>query len=230
MNGGRFLLSLREVIVSERLLACKSLLKRNILFWNEDIGKKHLIQSTFKAFECKSTFKAFETEIDLFVTEIQAATLDPESKEVGATIFGYITKKLAKRSKCSACKMFLTMNSEIECQYLQSLSRGGLTVSSEILAQFVCSGFAALDVMKDITRKSILSCRKVAEIVLQRYLCLCVDFVCEAHSNWGVQLVTKIIVNVHYSNGQKIVNSIRKDDLFSFNKRHRQKYTCFDFS
>ena len=73
------------MIVSERILAFKSLLKRNILFWNEDIGKDSI--------KCKSTFKAFENEIALFVTEIQAATLDPESKEVGAMIAGYIAKK-----------------------------------------------------------------------------------------------------------------------------------------
>ena len=79
--------------------------------------------------------------------------------------------------------MFLATNSEIECQYFQLLSRGGLTVPSETLAQFVCSGFAVLDVMKDIIRKGILSCQKAADMVLQRYLCLCVDFVCEAHSN-----------------------------------------------
>ena len=79
--------------------------------------------------------------------------------------------------------MFLATNSAIECQYFQLLSRGGLTIPSETLAQFVCSGFAALDTMKDIIRKSILFCRKAAETVLQRYLCLCVYFVYEDHSN-----------------------------------------------
>ena len=64
MNCGRFLVGLREVIVSERILACKSLLKCNILFWNEDIGKD----------KCKSTFEAFENEIDLFATQLQAGT------------------------------------------------------------------------------------------------------------------------------------------------------------
>ena len=68
-------------------------------------------------------------------------------------------------------------------------------------------------------------------MVLQgyQYLCLCVYFVCEAHSNWEVQLVTKIIANIHCNNGQKIVNSIRKDDLLSFKKRHRQKYVDFSY-
>ena len=113
--------------------------------------------------------------------------------------------------------MFLTSNPEIECQYFQLLSSGSLTVPSETLTQFLYRDLAALVLMEDIIHKSGLSCRKAAEMVLQRYLCLCADFVCKAHSNWGVQLVTKIIVNVHYNNGQKIVNdSIREDNLLSF--------------
>ena len=86
MNSGRFLFGLKKVIVSERIFACKSLLKHNILFWNEDIGKDSI--------KCISTFMAFENEIDLFVTKMQAATLDPESEEVGATIAGYTVKNL----------------------------------------------------------------------------------------------------------------------------------------
>ena len=39
-------------------------------------------------------FEAFENEIDLFVTEIQAATLDPESEEVCANIADCIAKNL----------------------------------------------------------------------------------------------------------------------------------------
>ena len=85
--------------------------------------------------------------------------------------------------------------------------------------------------MENIIHKSGLPCRKAAEMVLQRYLCLCVDFVCKAHSNWGVQLVTKIIVNVHYNNGQKIVSdSITKDDLCLLKKgRGKSKLTLHDF-
>ena len=55
INGGRFLFGLREMIVSERILACNSLLKRNMLFLKEDIGKDSI--------ECKSTIKAFENEM-----------------------------------------------------------------------------------------------------------------------------------------------------------------------
>ena len=40
MSGGRFLVSLREVYNSERILACRSLIKENINFWNEDLSIK----------------------------------------------------------------------------------------------------------------------------------------------------------------------------------------------
>ena len=37
MSGGRFLVGLREVIVSERILACRSLIIEDIDFWKEDL-------------------------------------------------------------------------------------------------------------------------------------------------------------------------------------------------
>ena len=37
MSGGRFLVSLREVLNTERILTCQSLLKENINFWKEDL-------------------------------------------------------------------------------------------------------------------------------------------------------------------------------------------------
>ena len=37
MSGGRFLENLREVLNNERILRCRSLIKENINFWEEDI-------------------------------------------------------------------------------------------------------------------------------------------------------------------------------------------------
>ena len=59
--------------------------------------------------------------------------LNPESKEVGETAAGYITKTFAKRSKCFACYMFLATDSEIKWSYLQLLPTNSLTVSPETL-------------------------------------------------------------------------------------------------
>ena len=36
MNGGRFLVSLREVLMFERILKCRSLLKENVNIWEEN--------------------------------------------------------------------------------------------------------------------------------------------------------------------------------------------------
>ena len=36
MSGGRFLVSLREVRNTERILSCRSLIKNDINFWKED--------------------------------------------------------------------------------------------------------------------------------------------------------------------------------------------------
>ena len=40
MSGGRFLISLREVLNSERILTCRSLIKEDINFWEEDLSKE----------------------------------------------------------------------------------------------------------------------------------------------------------------------------------------------
>ena len=37
MSGGRFLVSLREVLHSEGILACRSLIRGNVNFWEENL-------------------------------------------------------------------------------------------------------------------------------------------------------------------------------------------------
>ena len=41
MSGGRFLASLREVLNSERILRCRSLIEENINFWEEDLTSEN---------------------------------------------------------------------------------------------------------------------------------------------------------------------------------------------
>ena len=43
MSGGRFLVSLREVTNSERIIRCRSLVKADINFWKEDLGSDKTI-------------------------------------------------------------------------------------------------------------------------------------------------------------------------------------------
>ena len=66
MCGGRFLVILREVLNSERILACRSLIKENINFWEEDLSKvvdiNHL-ENIKESVESHST-EMFESFLD----------------------------------------------------------------------------------------------------------------------------------------------------------------------
>ena len=86
MSGGRFLVRLREVMHSERILACRSLIKEDINFWNENIKPDSNSNVYDEILECLCPIN----------DEILECTLDNDSEEVAVTIAGYIAKKLAK--------------------------------------------------------------------------------------------------------------------------------------
>ena len=129
MSGGRFLVSLLEAQHSEIILACRSLIKENVNFWEEDLKKDHN----------NPINKELLAIFDLNSNEIFESTLLPETEEV-ATIAGYIAKKLIKRSKCNYCKSMLVTDTSniVICPYLQLLSIVGLTVPSLSLKDFTC--------------------------------------------------------------------------------------------
>ena len=123
MSGGRFLVSLREVTNSERIIRCRSLVKADINFWKEDLGSD----------KPSLDFSALLALLSEHEIEIAESTLDSSSEEVSTTIAGYIAKKLAKRSNCDSCKSLLIASSMdlAENHYLNLLSRGGLIVPSQ---------------------------------------------------------------------------------------------------
>ena len=95
MSGGRFLVNLREVLLSERILKCRSLLKENVNIWEENMKQN------------------FNNESDIVDTvskqqsTILGLSLNPESHEVAFTMAGYIAKKLTKRFKRQQCCMYM---------------------------------------------------------------------------------------------------------------------------
>ena len=93
MSGSRFFINLREFLNSKRNLRCRSLIKENINFWEEDITSKN--QEYVAVIE------------DIFGTttqEIVESVLDENSAEVAT---GYVAKKLTKRSQYESCKILL---------------------------------------------------------------------------------------------------------------------------
>ena len=100
MSGGRFLVSLREVRNTERILSCRSLIKNDIDFWKEDLQQPE-----------RNEDESYEMigEILRDRIEISETVLDDDSSEVAITISRYIAKMLLKRSKCKDCEKKITM-------------------------------------------------------------------------------------------------------------------------
>ena len=216
MSGGRFLVSLREVINSERILACRSLLKANINFWDEDLREDNDADGPLS--QICSLLSGRENEIS-------ECCLDHDSEEVAITISGYVVKKLTKRSSCNKCKnCFKVSDDDLQSSpYLSLLSRGGLIVPPKDVADFVCNCFAILDfVEKDISSLNF-PVRKLATYVLREYGPI-PHFTCEEHEEWGFNFASKIIVNIYYNNKEKLLNDeVRKDSVVGFKKRQRTK-------
>ena len=125
MSGGRFLVGLREVINSEKIVLLKSLLKENICFWEENIGD-------LKTDEKIDHMEVIKQHVAGMENEIQEAVLSKESEEVAVYISGYIIKKLIRRFNCDDCKIRLQSNGNtIEDGYIKLLNRGGLSIPSQ---------------------------------------------------------------------------------------------------
>ena len=175
MSGGRFLVSLREVLSSERIIATSSLLKENIDFWKEDL----YVDTSFLTSE-------FIATIDAMTNELQEATLCEESGEVASTIAGYITRKLIKRTKCNQCIRSLVRegNNDKKNEYLTALSRGKLINPAEQLASFTNNAFAILDIVDPIIQKfHNQSVKNTGEFVLNKHCKSTHNFVC-AMNTW----------------------------------------------
>ena len=209
MSGGRFLVSLREVLNTERILACRSLIKEDVDFWKEDIRP-----------EIAEYDEGIDVVLGDYVDEINASVLDKDSSEVATTISGYVAKKLVKRSKCVHCKALLVSSSDdIENdEYLRLLSRGGLHVPSKKLADYICTCFDFVE--KEVLHMLGESVTKNALYILKYYSPAC-DFCCPFHLDWGLKFASKIVVNIYKQKQSKDI--IRKEAVSSFKTRQRSK-------
>lgn len=209
MSGGNFLVSLREILVSEKTLLFRSLLKSNVNVWQEDICVKPHSPETF------------QIGLENLDCEVETLSLSPESAEVAFTIAGYISKKIKKRIHgCIDCNI---SQDSADVQFFKHLSRGGLTAPSAGLADFVSTGFALMDANEEFIRNQSLTARDGA-ICMLHYFLPDTSFLCSDHAKWGMASIIKIIVNVFYNNKQRLANdSVTKDSIAGFKKRQRAK-------
>ena len=192
MNGGHFLVSLNKFTNSEKILLCRSLVKEDINFWNESA----LVTNPTLNFE------KLEQLLENFVAT-EVTTLKNEKEEISFFIAGYIAKQLHTKTHCDVCATrFSGCPADAATGlYFDILTRGGLTIPSLELSQYVSQCFAVLN----YTEKRVLQqCPnlpgRAARQFILCYHCANVLFTCDYHTAWGDQIVQKIIVNIYFNN------------------------------
>ena len=154
MSGGRFLVSLREVRSSEKILKLKSLIKAGCDFADaqSDDSSKTQIEIS----------RTITREIEKM--PIDNLELDENSREVATYVTGFITKQTIPYTK-DCCGHLLVGVSEDD-KYIQLMNRGGLQFPSQALCDYVSSSFAVLDAINLTLMKYTLKARFAAEIAL----------------------------------------------------------------
>ena len=209
MSGGRFLVSLREVPNTERIFSCRSLIKKDINFWKEDLQPES---------NEDESYEMIDEMLRDWIEDILESVLDDDSSDVATTASGYIAKKLLKQSKCKDCEENVTVHDQDlqNDQYLILLSRGGLTVP-----QNSCAAVLLFWILLKVIFYGQLT--RFAMYVLKYYGPKC-EFCCQYHLDWGVKFASKIVVNVYFSNKQKQAkHCVCKDSMESFKSRQRSK-------
>ena len=130
-----------------------------------------------------------------------------------------VTKKI-ESSYC--CKIHITGCIDLENpdhEYLITLNRGGHTVPSPSLVNYVCYAFAVLSATENVLNRSKLTARNAAKEALSYLMGFC-DFTCEKHKVEGQKVVLSTVINVFFNNRRKISTaSVRKGNVVSFKKR-----------
>ena len=217
MGGGRFLVGLVDVIRTEGIILLLSLLKEDVDIWDEELRPE----------KTAVTNEAVQNVIGDLKTDIKNCFLSEDSAEVSTVIGGYVQKKLLNRTKCDKCKVLLkpvgAAAPDIPQKYLSILSRGGLITPSTSMARYVGKSFAILDVVEDSIHRAPYSARPLAEKILELNR-MPLDFVCDAHGDWGMKFTNRTVINVFYNNRQKqSADSVRENGVVRFKERQLRK-------
>ena len=211
MSGGRFLVGLKDVVFSEKILKIKSLVKEGLD-----------IDDWVKVTDEKSPEKVaeFRDSVQPIISESTRICLTDASKQISDNVAGYIAKKLIKL--CNSCCDQLLTNNGVS-PYVKLLSRGGLKEPSAALGNFVAHGFAVLNAAVNIIQDSSLPSRFVAEDLLKTVLCN-EGLVCEQHEDIANNRAISIICNVFLNNQRKRrTETIVKDRVVALKQSKRSK-------
>ena len=163
MSGGRFLVSLKDTEVSEKILKIMSLIKEGI-----DIDESVKEEKPDESLEHALLDNPLVSGL-----AIDRMQLDAETRKVAVHVAGYIAKKLVDQTKYRCCVNYLTGEldkNNPDHDYVRSLSRGGLTIPSSPLTEYVCTVFAILEYAENIITSSKQETHRAATIVLNHVL------------------------------------------------------------
>lgn len=197
MSGGKFLVSLREIETSEKILKLKSLMKENCA-WSDSLDKNQNVEETLMFIDSKIS--------DL---NTESLMLEQDSREVAVFLSGYIAKKLMNRMK-SCCADLLIGTNEDE-KYLQSLSRGGLLTPSQALSDYVSFNFALLDEVFPFISQNSLPARLAVEYFLEK-LSPSLHIACDKHLEYALTRTNRICANIFLNNERKRKSAAVSDD------------------
>ena len=142
MSRGCFLVGLKNVICSEKVLKIQRLLKEDT---DIDVEIKISCPKEMRIMKLK-------TDVDSLEISLDTPMLSPNSREFVAHIAGYTAKKYLKKIKSSSCyKMDITGSIDMENldqEYLIILNRRGLAIPSPNLVNYVCDKFTVLKQQK----------------------------------------------------------------------------------
>ena len=220
MNGGNFLVSLREVNSSEKILLLRTMVKEGINFWED--------ASLYKSVD-SDVLENFHIEISEIADDIISAELSEDSQQVSANVAGYIARQIQKRIECEECaiKVEARDKNTIHSSYINLLSRGGLKHPSPSLAEYVANAFGILDVSSSIIIRystyTPLKSNMLAMEVLNNFNNN-INFACDKHKDAARGISARAVVNVFFNN-KRIEKSaqVRKQRVTAFKKRQCAK-------
>ena len=216
MSGGRFLVSLSEVISSESIIKMKSLLQH----------KLEISALTIESNQEYDENLLEEQVLKLRCINYEDLVLSEKSHQVVAYISGYISHSLLKDASCLEC-INLLQQDPILTQYLKDLDRGGLTLPSSSLSYYVESAFCVLEASETEIVQTTFPWKIVSLRLLQEVSQIWDSAsACILHTPQVRKTVNRIIANIYYNNLRKSINeSIRKDQVAAFKSVKRQKVT-----
>jgi len=213
MSGGRFLISLKDVMCSEDIIKLRSLVKEGFEI-TPDIKSTH---------DDSDDLQKLRSSVQLLVND-KAIRLNDDSIQVSNYIAGYIAHKA--KPYCEGCcdERLRDHDGAESCgDYLKVLSRGGLKNPSKALRECVAQGFAYLDACSDIIRESAVPARRAGEYILKEFIDG-ENLVCREHDERIFRHLTRTVTNIFFNNQRKRTNeSVVTDRVAAFKRSKREK-------